>query len=182
MKYLIFFICLLPAHLLLGQVTLASDTAKFKVSNTFWAKNNRQYVDSIEMDLLKTYLDLDNIVQALIFTENHESLHNSKQVALITRKEKVDFIGFIDLMKSLNLEDSINVKFYIDGDFIPDTSGILFEPLAVKEIEIVKNLSIKVDNGFDNNIHIMVTTKWRGKKDKNLIEASNHITGFLRYF
>lgn len=167
MKNLILIICIFFTHFLFGQDVKKTDTTKFKVTETFWVKENKVYVDSIEMELSKTYLDTNNIAEIIFFNDNPQSLHKNRGATLITRKKKVDFIGLVDLLKSLKISDSTKVNFIVDGDLIIDRSSLRFEPLAIVQIEILKNSSSKVDHGFDSYINILVTTQRRRNKTDN---------------
>ena len=164
MKRLVLIITLSFTHSLFGQEVQKTDPTKFKVSETFWAKENKVYVDSVEMELSKTYLDTNNIAEIIFFKDNPQSLHKNRGATLITRKNKVDFVGLSDLLKSLKISDSTKVKFIVDGDLITDTSAVRFEPLAIVHIEILKNSSNQVDHGFDRYVNILVKTQWRRNK------------------
>lgn len=161
MKYSPLLLFLLFNHCLFGQVGKTSDSTKIKVSETFWAKPDKVYIDSIEMDLNKTFLDPNNVEKAFTFIQNAQSLHYSKSVALITRKKKVGFVSLADLLTNLSIKKSTNIRFVIDGKPIIDTTDIRFEPSVIKKINVFKNSSNRVDHGYSRDVEIVVTTQWR---------------------
>jgi hypothetical protein len=120
-----------------------------------------QLHNSVETIWSKTYLDLNNIEQAMVFKENVESLHNSRSATLITRKKKVAFVSLADLYSKLNINDSVPVKFMVDGQLQEDTSNIRFEPSVIKNIEVIRNKSDKIEHGFVGSNYISITTQYQ---------------------
>ena len=161
MKYLAFIILINLNSALYGQVR--RDTTKIKVSETFYATPDKFYVDSVETEISKIYLDPNNIKEVMTFKDNEGSLDYSRVVYLLTRKEKVEYLTLADLYSKLNIHDSLPVKFFVDGEFLEDTSGVRFEPLVIKKIKVKRNKSYKDGDNDERIINVLITTQWRRK-------------------
>lgn len=162
--YYLLLIFFLSFHLsLLGQVEPNSDTAKIRVSETFWATPNKVYLDSAEIVLDKTFMDTNNIEQIIFYKENSQSLHKVRVATLITRKKNVKLLSLADLCSALNLTDSTPIRFVIDKQGIEDTSDIRFEPAVIKKIDIHKSQPTRAGHGFERSIQILIETQygWR---------------------
>jgi hypothetical protein len=125
-----------------GQTQLSPDNVtKIQVTSTFWMTPGKVYVDSIEMDMTKTYLDPDNIKAIKTFkSKDSQTVNKAKKATLIIRKKKEPFISISDLrLNSYPTGDSLlPTVFVIDGILISDTASVKLEKTAIRYIEVLR--------------------------------------------
>ncbi len=150
-----------------GQKFTLPDTNKIKISGTFWATPGSYYLDSIEIETDKVYLDPENIKEIKMFKGADSYIWSgSKGAVLITRKRKQPLCPLADIKIQSSNKVPLVYKYIINKKLIEDTLGVRIEPTAIKKIEILRNSSNKVDHGFDNSTYILLTTKDSYKKSR----------------
>lgn len=116
---------------------------KIKISKTLTALPGEFYVDSVKVDINKTFLDSDNIKMVKVFkSEAAKADKKAKGATLITRKSKPHLIFLNDLMQgavanSEKLQKAEKIKVILNGNEITHTDGYLFERSAIEKFEIV---------------------------------------------
>ena len=162
MKYILFTFLITSHFLSFGQNQRREDSSKIQVSETFWATPEKCYLDSIEIQFDKTYIDTNNIKDIQVFKDRTQLLHGARGAILITRKNKIDFISLADIYKKFSRVDTNKISFIIDENLISDTSNVRFEPSVIIKIDKLKNKSTKkTDHGFIKQTSIIITTQYK---------------------
>ncbi|SIR50519.1 hypothetical protein SAMN05421545_3961 [Pontibacter lucknowensis] len=152
----------------IAQTRVLPDTSKIKVSNTFWVKPGSYYLDSVEIDLKKVYLDPENILEVKSVKGTDSYLFSgSRSATLYTRKVKDPLISLADIKIENYPADSKRIRFLIDGKLIEDTTGIKLETTTIKRIEVLRHSKSKAAHGYENLTQILISTKIEDKKRKN---------------
>jgi hypothetical protein len=152
-----------------GQTKTLPDTlTKIKVTPTFFALPGKTYVDSIEMDMTKTYLESNNIKEVKSYKgEDAKIFSGTNSAIFITRKKQNPFVSLADIaLRSKTLLDtSLMTTYLIDG--IPmDTALVRLEVTAIKSIEIIKT-SIKPELFHETRKNVFILTTKNKKRKKN---------------
>ncbi|WP_298148817.1 hypothetical protein [Flavobacterium sp.] len=139
---LILNLSLLSALVCFGQRESLSDTlAKIKVTPTFYVIPGKTYVDSVEMNMSKTYLDPHNLKEVKYFKGEDAKIHSgsTKGAILITRKKQNQLISLANLKPDLKTasEKALPTDFVINGVLV-DTAAVKIEVTAIKSIKVLK--------------------------------------------
>jgi len=169
MTRLILSILLFSSIACFGQTKTLPDTVtKIKVTSTFFAIPGKTYVDSVQMDMTKTYLDPDNIKHVRVFKGNDAKLFSgSKGATLITRKNKNPFIKLSDIrLDSIkSIDTTLLTIFVIDGILI-DTTSVWIEATTIKSIDILKS-DINPELFYDTKKNVFILTTKKKYRKKN---------------
>jgi hypothetical protein len=148
-----------------GQ-TLPDSLTKIKLTSTFSATPGKTYVDSIEMDMSKTYPDPDNIREIKSFKGKDAKLFSGAKAAiLISRKKQEPFVSLSDIRLSAinSIDRTLPTIFVIDG-ILMDTIAVRLETTAIKTIDIIKpSVNPEMLNDTKKNV-ILITTKGKNRK------------------
>jgi predicted transcriptional regulator len=168
MTRLILSILLFLSSASFGQTKTFSDTlTKIKVTPTFFAIPGKIYVDSVEMNMSKTYLDPDNIKEVKSFKGDDAKIFSgAKRAILITRKKQDPFVSLSDirLNSKTSVDTSLPTVYVING--IPvDTASVKIEVAAIKSLYIIKLSSYpELFHDIKKNIFILTTKMKKRKK------------------
>jgi hypothetical protein len=116
---------------------------KIIISKTLTAMPGEFYVDSVKVDINKTFLDADNIKMVNVFkSEAGKKDKKIKGATLITRKSKPHLIFLNELMQgavanSEKLQKAEKIKVMLNGNEITHTDGYLFERSAIENFDII---------------------------------------------
>lgn len=142
-RNLLFIFILLPC---LSWSQTPDKNSLVKVSETFWAKQNATYLDRMEVEIEKTYLDIDNIKEIEFHKDkvlNNYTWYNGP--LLIIRKNKIPLVALNELLFGLSENYKHPFHFIINNKLISDTLGVKIELSAIKNIDI-----IKCENSFND--------------------------------
>ena len=165
MTRLFLFIPLIFPAIVKGQTTLSDTMAKIKVSANFWVTPGKTYVDSIEMDMSKTYLDPDNVMETKNYKEENAIIFSEVRGAtLITRKKRQSFVSLFDISNEKTKKDSLlPITFVIDKKLITDTSNVRLEVSVIKSIEILKHSKEGFKHDPPKEVYLILT-KLKGRE------------------
>jgi len=142
-----------------AQTKSHSDTTLIKVSDKFWAKAGAVYLDSVETDLTKVYLNPANVQEIRKIKSDDAKLYSTNEgVTFITRKRKDKLLSLGSLVRQLPYDSLRPFRFVIDEKLITDTTNVRIEPTIVKNIEILRNGKYKADHGYHRSIDVLLTT------------------------
>ena len=166
-RLFLYFFLLLSSPSVGQTKTLPDTVTKIKVSPTFWAIPGKTYVDSIEIDISKTYLDPDNIKEIKTYKGQDATIFSEAGGAiLITRKKKLPFISLFDIGSQKAKEDSLLPKiFIIDKKLITDTLNVRLETSVIKSIEILKDSNKGVIHDTPKKNYLIRTKLLSGNKN-----------------
>lgn len=161
MRFIFLYLLLFATTIVQAQeVSLANSSELIKISPTFWAKPDKVYLDSIEIDLAKTYLSARNIKSIKTFKDN---INRTKSAVIITRKNVQPLFSLNNLIREEPKEDRhLPVIFVINKTPIEDTSGVSIEVSAIKSIDILKDSDKTISNNPRKIVYIIHT---KDKKD-----------------
>jgi hypothetical protein len=169
MHRLILSIFLLSTSASFGQTKKLPDTlTKIKVTPTFFAIAGKTYVDSVEMDMSKTYLDPDNIKEVKSFkSQDSKVFSGAKGAILITRQKQNPFVSLTDirLNSKTSVDTSLPTAYVIDG-ILTDTASVKLEVAAIRSIEII-NPSVNPELFHDTRKNVFILTTKNKKRMKN---------------
>ncbi|MFN7494031.1 MAG: hypothetical protein ACK5RG_14020 [Cyclobacteriaceae bacterium] len=156
----IFLIVLLSSPLVCtGQVHTLPDTSRIKIADNVWAKPGTCYLDLVEVDLSKIYLDPENVKDMRVIKgEGAKLWSGAKGVTVITRKEKKELLTLGYIADKFPADSLKSFRFIIDDKFVADTSGVRLEEAVIKNMKVLRNATGKVDHGFSQSVDIFLTT------------------------
>ncbi len=119
------------------------------------------YLDSVAIDINKTFLDLDNIQSV--------ETQGGKQSAVYSHAPKAVFITrkVPEQLKKLNtiyVRDSISIKFVVDGSYIEKPGEYLIETSCIKGISVLDTTKGVLHD--PPSITLLITTR-KEKKNKD---------------
>lgn len=151
-----------------GQTdSLSYARKRIKVSPTFFAVSGKTYVDSIEMNLSKTYLDPRNIKEVRYFKNEDAMLHSgSKGALLITRKKQTPFVSLSRIISNSKtaIDKSLPTEYIVDG-IVVDTAAVKIEVTAIKSITtLLTSNKPELIHRTQKNVVVLVTRMNKRKK------------------
>lgn len=161
-KFSLLLILLAAVSIKAQEKTLPNQNQDIVISKTFTAQYGACYLDSIKIDLSKTYLDWDNIKDirsyqgALAKTYSH-----TPSAILITQKKHAKLILLKDMaaLKTDELEpDEETPVIVIDGKLIADLEGYQIEESCITGISVLRN-SKNTDPSLRRPTTILFSTK-----------------------
>jgi len=169
MTHLISSILLFLSLASFGQTKTLPDTlTKIKVTSTFFAIPGKTYVDSIEMDMSKTYIDPDNIKEMKSFKgEDAKIFSGAKGAILITRKKQNSFVSLTDIRldSKTSVDTTLPTVYVIDGILV-DTASVKLEVAVIKSIDILKSpANPELFHDTKKNVFILTTKMKKRKKN-----------------
>jgi hypothetical protein len=165
MKNILLIVLLSSPLVCTGQVHTLPDTRRIKIAESVWAKPGTCYLDLVEVDLSKIYLDTENVEDMRVIKgEDAKLWSGAKGVTVITRKKKKELLTLGHIADKFPADSLKSFRFIIDDKFVADTSGIRLEDTVIKNIRILGNAIGKVDHGFSQSVDILLTTTLN-KKD-----------------
>lgn len=123
--------------LLLSKTLYAQLADTVHVSPTFFVSMDKFYLDSIEIDMSKTYLASDNILEIkAVKSRDAEIYSTNKSAILITRKAHHPLTSLGAIRTKLSAGDT--VRYMINDNYITDTTNVRIEVNGIDSINIVK--------------------------------------------
>jgi len=147
-----------------GQIRILPDTSRIAISHNFLAKPGTYYLDSVEIDPTKVYLDPENIKDIKVLKGEDSKLFSGSQgVIVITRKTNRKLSTLGDIARKFPADSLKQFKFIIDDKIVTDTSKVRLEATVIKQIKVLRNTDGKVDHGFSQSVDILLTTSLKKK-------------------
>lgn len=135
MRLTYFFALLFFNQAIYAQSPTEQDTVQ--VSPSFLAYMDKTYLDSVEIDTAKTYLDIDNILETkAIHTRSNEVYSTHRYAALIIRKVPNKLVSLGELSTRIAPKDS--VRYIINDKYITDTSNVRIEVSGIDSINVIR--------------------------------------------
>ena len=166
MKHLFYFIIfLLPLYSFAQIKPTPKAEDKIVISKKLTAYPGELYVDSVKVNMDKTFLDPTNIKEYKVFKpEGSKDKKDAKGATLITRRSKIKLMSLAEYVKSLQttateLKDAKRILVQIDNKLITDFSGYKIEKSTVTDVYYKTDGTKK-----DKEVTIVVSTKAAKKK------------------
>ena len=144
------------------QNSAPGDSIKIKISETFFAKPGAYYLDSVEIDFNKTYLDPGNIKEIYEFKAPNST---GPGAILITRYSPVKLGTFGEIHVKPDNSRRVIYKYSIDDVEIKDTSNFKMEATAFKKMDIIRTTPSN-DRREPERFTIALITKARSETKK----------------
>ena len=132
------------------------------ISKTLTAYAGEVYLDSIKIDIAKTFLDPDNFKDVRSYKGDQAQIHSGTTgVILITRKKNTKLKSlkdFIAKARSGTIKDVPKVNVVVNGSLIENFEGYFIENSAIKEISVLNNAKKNTDH-LHRTPTIVITTK-----------------------
>jgi len=165
-KSLILILFILP-FVLLGQTKL--DTTRIKLKHHFQTQP-AYFLDSVNIDISKTYIDIENIESIKITKDTFFTSEIVKigKVYITSKNKNHKWATFADFKIQKSNGDTNQPKVYIiDGNRISDTSNVRIEESFIKSINILNMADTKgiFYEGPPKTVFV-ITTKQPSKKRK----------------
>ena len=134
-KIFIFLFALISLNVLAQEVP----SEKIFISDSLTGESGKYYMEGMEIDLSKTFLDSKNIKKIeSYFGKSAELKSGSKAAYLITRKNKTPLLTLKEFIEeSLKNIESVNVV--VDGLLIQQLSEYKIEQSCITKFDIIKN-------------------------------------------
>ena len=127
----------------MSKALYAQQADTVHVSPTFFVSMDKSYLDSIEIDISRTYLASDNILEIKAIKSRDAEIYNTnKSAILITRKVHHPLTSFGAITTKLNTRDT--VRYMINDHYITDTTNVRVEENGIDSITIVKQAAESV--------------------------------------
>lgn len=118
-----------------AQSPTEQDTVQ--VSPSFLAYMDKTYLDSVEIDTAKTFLDMENILETkAIHTRSNEVYSTHRFATLIIRKVPNKLVSLGELSTRIAPKDS--VRYIINDKYITDTSNVRIEVSGIDAVSVVR--------------------------------------------
>ena len=127
---------------IMGQDTIPTGEPVY-ISKTLTAQSGEVYLDSVKIDLPKTFIDPENIKEVKVFKGESAKVYSSnKGATLITRNVQGDIIALQEFAASLKkgsgkLKKVATLKLVVNDQPIEDASGYRIELSAVRRVSIL---------------------------------------------
>lgn len=164
-KYLIIVLFILPFSVI-GQTKI--DTTKIKLKYNFTTQPS-YFLDSIYVDISKTYIDLENIKSIKVNKDTFSYLGVLKfgKVFITSKNKNHTWATLADFKTQKTIADTVQPKIYIiDGNLISDTTNVRIEVTSIKSIDILNMAeeSKQMYSGRTPNTVFLIMTKQKHKK------------------
>ena len=159
---LLYFFLLATLHSVAQEKVALNAGEPIVISKTLTAYAGEVYLDSIRIDIAKTFLDPDNIKDIRSFKGPQAQIHSGTNgVTLITRKKNTRLKSlkeFIAKARSGTIKVVPKVNVVVNGNLLENLEGYFMEISAIKEICVLNNSKKNVDH-LKRTPTITITTK-----------------------
>lgn len=140
-RVIILLLALLPVMSFGQQKPEKQPLQKIKISKTLTALPGEVYLDSVKVDITKTFLDSDNIRAVKIYKVDKKN-KASKGATLITRKSKPKLSSLQSLVDNakadnVKLKEAKKINVLINGNLVSNYNGYQFEKSAIQKVDII---------------------------------------------
>ncbi|KOS06177.1 hypothetical protein AM493_09140 [Flavobacterium akiainvivens] len=108
------------------------------------------YLDSVAIDINKTFLDPDNIQSISFGVASQDSIQGAPKAVYISRKVPSP----LTKLSTVYVKDSVHVKFLVDDSYIEKPEEYLIETSCIKSVSVLDNTKGVTHNPPSIILHI----------------------------